>query len=170
MSLTVDDIMQLPSVREIKCCLLEAAKNCLIEAGMGVPELCYPSWCGSAPICLDKSYMTSFIEPPGITAATEEGCGFLREATFTVCLGVCTAVGIGQYDCDDDNLGSCEDPREGTYAGESLMMDDLLEALTGIAECFKCGAVGMCDTPLLVGSAGTCEHRSTVSLSFRIRW
>lgn len=163
--------MRAPKIKDLKCCLLEATKNKLILADLKVPELVYPSACGSPPVCLDRSYMTAFIAEPGVTAPQETNCGFIREATFVVCYGICTGVSIGKPKCEGHHPGACgEEPPPGSYAAESMMIDDALDAMVCAHECFECTS-GRCDKIHLAGSAIDCDNqRPTVSVSWRVRW
>lgn len=166
----LEGLPRIPTLAELKCCLLDATRLALIECDLVVPELMYPSACGSPPKCLDKSYMTAFLGPGGIYSATEAGCGFIREALFVVCYGVCTGVNLDDVPCAGDHIGACDDFPPGSYAAESVKIDNIMNAMVDLSKCFDC-TLGDCDKPMLVGTEQSCgSFRPTVSVTWRLRW
>lgn len=167
------------TLNQIKCCLLAATIEKLTTADLLIPELVYPSACGDAPPCLDKSYMTAFMSPEGIRNPNEfeaGRCAQQNEAVFVVCYGVCLKSpmdsSLASFCNQPTSPGTCADPTPGTYAGESKTLDDILEAMTCAAECFSCGgAESRCTLPVLSGSSQECAGaRPSTSVRWRIRW
>jgi len=178
------------STFDLKCCLIDAAKSQLVIAGLSPPALAYPSACGDAPPCLDRSYMTSHLIDPGVELfqagvinEDTSGCAFRRMATVRITVGLCQQVSLDAAGCGGDLMGNCEHPAPGTYAYEAKQQDDFLDVLSSLGQAFKrCLCIGSkscspleesmllrnCSTPELVGTSTDCSNRTAISADYRL--
>lgn len=143
-----------PRLSELQCCFIQTAAAALLQDGLDVPELQYPSAGGEWPICHEKEFITAYVDPmqgvteyqprPGELVTNDPKCAFRRQVIFVLDVGLCkTFVGKTETDNCGGLLGSCGDKdTDGrpTYARDAARSTDYLDCLTSIAgavmECF----------------------------------